>query len=143
LQREAARNIGKSWVDDLTGKKFSRLTVLSRVGNSKDGKPMWLCSCDCGKEVAVRAVNLRNGASTSCGCYSRELSAKKLTTHGLSRTLEYIRAKAKRRHRRLKSNPLYRVKARIRSLIRKSIVRRGCRKESPTHTPFSVAIMTS
>lgn len=38
---------------DLTGMKFNRLTVIERTKNSKDGKAMWKCACDCGNERIV------------------------------------------------------------------------------------------
>lgn len=50
-------------LDDLTGKRFGRLTVKSYLGVSK-----WLCECDCGRETAVFSTNLKHGHTTSCGC---------------------------------------------------------------------------
>ena len=29
---------------------------------------MWRCRCDCGNEVVVREICLKNGHTTSCGC---------------------------------------------------------------------------
>lgn len=29
---------------------------------------MWRCRCDCGNEVVVREICLKNGYTTSCGC---------------------------------------------------------------------------
>lgn len=49
--------------NDLTGKKFGQLTVISYLGNSK-----WLCRCSCGKETEVRTSSLNNGKTKSCGC---------------------------------------------------------------------------
>lgn len=62
---------------DLTGMKFGHLTVLYRsekVGNK--GQIYWHCICDCAdkKEKDFLGYSLRNGESTSCGCYSREVS---------------------------------------------------------------------
>src|SRR5438093_11322473 len=34
--------------NNLTGRRFGRLLVLSRVHNSKDGHAAWNCLCDCG-----------------------------------------------------------------------------------------------
>ena len=71
---------------DLTGRVFGRWTVL-RYDCTKNGEAYWLCKCAC---LAVRSVNgyhLRSGRSTSCGCYSAELTRKnpRGTTHGLKK----------------------------------------------------------
>ena len=57
--------------EDLTGKRFDKLTVLERVENAKSGGPRWLCKCDCGNEKIVKAGNLKNGSTKSCGCVRR------------------------------------------------------------------------
>lgn len=72
-------------VDDLTGKRFGRLTVLSRAEDYEKGtlrRIRWLCLCDCGKTKVVRGSHLKSGASTSCGCYRDEQLRKALVTHG-------------------------------------------------------------
>lgn len=56
--------------EDLTGKVFGRLTVIRRVEN-KNGRTCWLCRCDCGKEKAVTAHDLKAGNVKSCGGHSR------------------------------------------------------------------------
>lgn len=58
--------------EDLTGEKFSRLTVISRAKNDKYGSTRWNCVCDCGKITTVTGTKLRNGSIKSCGCYQRE-----------------------------------------------------------------------
>lgn len=62
---------------DLTGRTFSRLTVIER---NKDEKKFvnWKCLCICGKITFVRTAMLNNGGVKSCGCYHRE----RITTHG-------------------------------------------------------------
>ncbi len=65
---------------DLTGQKFGRLTVLSqeRVLGARNIKvSKCLCICECGKTVFVYRQALRNGETTSCGCYALEISRKK------------------------------------------------------------------
>lgn len=74
---------------DLTGQKFERLTVVERAEDSKSGCVRWKCVCDCGKEVVVRGDVLRRGDVKSCGCYNREMTAKRSTTHGGSQTRLY------------------------------------------------------
>lgn len=68
---------------DLTGRRFGKITVLSRAEN-KSGQAMWNCRCDCGKETVVNGGNLRSGRTTSCGCYRKECElarAKERETH--------------------------------------------------------------
>lgn len=71
---------------DLTGKKFGRLTVVSRAENSKSGKSRWLCVCECGNECIVHGDSLKNGNTKSCGCIRREANHDRATTHGMSNT---------------------------------------------------------
>lgn len=61
---------------ELEGKKFGRLSVVRKV-ESKNGRSMWLCKCDCGKEVVKTGKLLANGMTRSCGCLSRETTIVK------------------------------------------------------------------
>lgn len=61
-------------LDDLSGQRFGKLTVLSFHGKA-NGHRTWNCRCDCGKETVVRESNLKNSLSKSCGC---EHSPKKI-----------------------------------------------------------------
>ena len=55
--------------DDLTGKRFGKLTVLNIVEGKRDfGSIVWLCKCDCGGNVEVRSSSLKDGSIKSCGC---------------------------------------------------------------------------
>lgn len=78
---------------DLTGQKFSRLTVIKRAPNH--GKEtMWECQCDCSfnKIVVVNAAALKSGNTKSCGCYNSEktIALNKLRkTHGDTKTRLY------------------------------------------------------
>lgn len=62
---------------DLTGKRFTRLTVLLRSDN-KGVKVVWLCQCDCGKTCLAHGHDLRLGKHRSCGC----LHLDSITKHG-------------------------------------------------------------
>ena len=60
-------------LNDLTGQKFGKLTVISRadskiVGGKK--RTMWVCKCDCNsiKEIIVSADYLKSSTCPSCGC---------------------------------------------------------------------------
>lgn len=53
---------------DLLGQKFGLLTVVDYAPNDKNSNAMWKCKCDCGKEIIVQGIRLRNGNTKSCGC---------------------------------------------------------------------------
>lgn len=70
----------------LVGERFGRLTVVERLDSTERGHSMWLCRCDCGAEKSVLGTSLRKGATKSCGCLSKEITAQSHTTHGKSAT---------------------------------------------------------
>lgn len=73
-------------VKDLTGQRFGRLTAISRAGSDTQGKATWRCRCECGNEVVVTGTQLRRNNTRSCGCLKREVTRKRLTTHGKTKT---------------------------------------------------------
>lgn len=62
---------------DLTGKKFGRLTVVSRGPNAKHNMPRWHCRCECGNETLSWGQSLRDGYAQSCGCLSDEINTER------------------------------------------------------------------
>lgn len=72
----------------MEGKFFGRLLVLHRVANIGP-HTAYQCLCKCGTGVIVRAQCLRNGMTTSCGCYRREELARLRTTHGMTGSPTY------------------------------------------------------
>lgn len=61
-------------MDDLTGKRFGRLTVVSfnrTIQISDVTMNIWNCKCDCGKEIEATATRLLTGDIRSCGCIQR------------------------------------------------------------------------
>ncbi len=82
----------KSW-NDLTGKRFGRLTVIKQVKSyvSPKGIPniQWLCRCDCGNETIVRSGALTTGHTQSCGCYGIEMGKIATVKHLQSYTRLY------------------------------------------------------
>lgn len=73
---------------DLTGQRFGRLTALGRVP-SRPGHTTWLWRCDCGREIAADAYNVKTGHTNSCGCLQRERARLANTTHGQRHTRLY------------------------------------------------------
>lgn len=59
-------NCGCRYNNELVGKKFHKLTVVSRGPNASDQKRRWNCKCDCGKDVLVKTYNLLKNKTTSC-----------------------------------------------------------------------------
>lgn len=63
---------------DLTGRRFGRWLVVRLQPKEKGKDRKYLCRCECGTEKVVAAQNLRNGKSSSCGCYFREVMATRI-----------------------------------------------------------------
>lgn len=61
--------------ENIAGRKFGKLTVLAEA-HIINGDRFWHCRCECGKDKVVRGRSLKSGATTSCGCYSRDLFIK-------------------------------------------------------------------
>lgn len=75
--------------DNIIGKRFGRLVVLSYAGNDKHRQANWLCKCDCGVEKVVPGYLMKHGMTKSCGCYRRDDSRSRKTKHGGCYTTEY------------------------------------------------------
>ena len=60
-------------LQDLTGQKFGRLTVLS-LDRIEKGMSYWLCVCSCNgiNTKIVRRSGLKLGVTQSCGCLIKE-----------------------------------------------------------------------
>lgn len=71
-------------VNDLTGRKFGRLTVTGVLGIYRR-HTYFRCECECGNLTDTTSDALQKGAVKSCGCLWREI----MTKHGSSRTPEY------------------------------------------------------
>lgn len=77
---------------DITNQRFGRLTAIKRDKNSKRTK--WICKCDCGNIKSIQLTHLRSGATTSCGCYHKEVNHNIQTQHGMTKTSLYNRWKS-------------------------------------------------
>lgn len=72
--------VNKCKAEDLTGKKFNRLTVIGLDHKKqiiqkgiKDGWHYYYkCKCDCGNETVVWSQNLKRNKIKSCGCLKHE-----------------------------------------------------------------------
>jgi hypothetical protein len=86
---------GKKNLKDLSGHRFGRLLVEELAHRDSRGEAMWLCSCECGQFMVVRGSHLREGSTTSCGCYRKELRSLKLIGHQYGRLTVHSRASKK------------------------------------------------
>lgn len=59
-------------LQDLSGKRFGRLTVkaFSHIDNHRCAR--WVCICDCGNETIPTTNMLKKGDALSCGCLQKE-----------------------------------------------------------------------
>lgn len=73
---------------DLTGKRFARLTVVHYLGK-RGAAAYWLCQCDCGKTKEIAGTSLKQGASQSCGCLHKEINSEVHRTHGMNHSPEH------------------------------------------------------
>jgi hypothetical protein len=64
--------------NDLTGKRFGKLTVIKHLGRlTKSTNQYYECLCDCGNTSNVSAPNLTAGSTRSCGClFKRDLTGQ-------------------------------------------------------------------
>jgi hypothetical protein len=74
---------------DLAGQTFGRLTAVRFSRRTATRRAMWLCRCECGREVEADGGNLRAGNTSSCGCLRREVTGARATTHGAKDTPEW------------------------------------------------------
>lgn len=78
--------------------KYGRLTIITihKKISGKRNRLFCECKCDCGNKIEVRLDHLKNGHTTSCGCFHKESVSKinkgkptATLTHGLSKTRLY------------------------------------------------------
>jgi len=67
-------------MQNLIGKKFSQLKVISYLKQDKHRHQFWLCKCDCGNLCSIRDDRLKNSKTKSCGCLNSQIH----TSHGLA-----------------------------------------------------------
>lgn len=89
LKRGNVTNCGCLSFKDMSNKRYGRLVAIKPVGRTKKRGLVWLFKCDCGNQKEIDGYPVRRGVTVSCGCYQKEDFTSRLTTHGLSRSLEY------------------------------------------------------
>lgn len=73
---------------ELKGQRFGKLTVLEKAGKQGTSQ-LWLCRCDCGNLVKVRANGLVRMGRDSCGCETRKKISQARFLHGETNSALY------------------------------------------------------
>ena len=68
--------IGKAKIQ--IGTKINRLTARGRGPNPSSKKTQIICECECGKYTMINLQDFLSGKVVSCGCYSREIKARRM-----------------------------------------------------------------
>lgn len=84
-------------IRDIIGQVFGRLTVIDFGRVESSNGAYWRCKCTCGNTTTVKAWDLQDGNTRSCGCLSRETASLTHLKHGASSTREYTVWNALRR----------------------------------------------
>lgn len=92
--------------EDLTGKRFGRIFVESYFGH-KGKKVAWNCVCDCGNKFVTVSCHLKDGHTTSCGCYRHEREIEANIKHGKRKTRLYTIFATMKQRCYDKNNPNY------------------------------------
>lgn len=73
----------------MINRRFGRLVVQRQAKGRRDGRLLWSCACDCGREAVATTSGLRGGDVRSCGClrvetFMRVRRPAPPTTHGMT-----------------------------------------------------------
>lgn len=78
---------------NLVGQKFGKLTVVELLEESnKFNRRVYRCKCECGNEINVQSICLKNGHTSSCGCllsYHNMYINQWLTSQNIEHITEY------------------------------------------------------
>lgn len=84
---------GKQKIQDLTGQKFNKLTVIKLSDSKQAGHLMWICKCDCGNYCEVTGNHLKDGHTASCGCINKSLGEEHIEQVLIENNIKYLRDK--------------------------------------------------
>ncbi len=65
-------HLRKNTKDSYIGRKFGLLTPIDISGKDKNSHLIFVCVCDCGKQINVLGHSLKTGNTKTCGCESRK-----------------------------------------------------------------------
>lgn len=90
LENGTTKSCGCMRIDDISGKRFGKLTAIKIDGKTNYGQITWLCRCDCGKYKSCARAYLRTADIPNCGCTKSEKSII-VTKHGMSYSKLYYK----------------------------------------------------
>lgn len=74
------KHTSQTKTEDLKGRRFGRLTVISLADKQTGGHAKWNCLCDCGNMTIANSGDLKSEQKQSCGCLHHELTIKRNTS---------------------------------------------------------------
>lgn len=66
--------------NDLTGRRFGKLTAIERTEERKNRYAVWKCRCDCGRTVRASTKDLMRGTAKDCGCEKEKTALERKRT---------------------------------------------------------------
>ena len=93
--------------EDLTGKVYHNLSVLSYAGKDKKSYKIYWVSCSCGSIPKLIYGSSLNQGTKSCGCHRDKYVAEDLITHGLTKDPWYQIANHQQQRMTNPKNPEY------------------------------------
>lgn len=96
LREKTIGNLNKGNFNNLTKQHYHKLTALflDEERTQKERCTYWFFQCDCGNIKSIKANNVLNGSTKSCGCiktsYGEEKIEKILKEYSISYQKEYI-----------------------------------------------------
>lgn len=90
--------LNDSRIKDLSGKRFGRLVAILPTEERINRNIVWLCECDCGKQLGIKSCHLINGRTQSCGCLRNDSAKTTHTNHGKAHSkINHVWASMKQR----------------------------------------------
>lgn len=71
------------------GDVYLGIEAIEYIGQNANNVNIWLWKCHCGNYFYARAINVKYGNTTSCGCVQKSNRHTSTRTHGKSNTPEY------------------------------------------------------
>jgi len=109
-------------VNDLTGRRFGMLMVVTRSKNNSHGCAVWRCACDCGTECDVSGNHLVTGNTASCGC-ARLAGRVVRPAEARAKSNQYVK-------NRYRKDTRYSINRRVLHLVHASLKSRGSTKSA-------------